>query len=598
MSLPTPDVLKHIGDRLKANDIAWFKDRFKAGDLAWLKDHLPDGGYTTLGQRIEAGDLGYVRTLFSGIDLPGFGALFGSGAKVAAAGGAAASAAAAKAGRVVINDEDHRKKGAVWLLPLALIAALGLGFGLSRLGKDDKKDVAIAETSVSAEQSVAPATEPIVAEPVATEAPAAPLSNILDTAKSAGTFATLAAAVDAAGLTDTLNGAGPFTVFAPTDDAFKALPAGALDALLKPENKATLAKILSYHVVAGKVMAADIKAGDVPTVEGSTVKLTIEGGVTVNDAKVTSADVAASNGVIHVIDKVLIPSSVDVAALLAAPTTTAPTPAPSGTIVDIATANGSFTTLVAAVNAAGLGETLSGAGPFTVFAPTDDAFKALPAGVVDALLKPENKATLAKILSYHVVAGKVVAADIKAGEVPTVEGGTVKLATEGGVTVNDAKVVTADVIASNGVIHVIDKVLIPSGIDVSSLLASPAAAPVDLTTTNKAGDATPEDLTVYFDSGTAKINAAGQAKIDGASKVLSTAAAGTKVALVGRADKTGDAAANLALSKRRAAAVEAALVKGLAEKASNITFAADAKGDAEQIDDLAFARRVTIEIAK
>ncbi len=593
MTLPTPDVLKHIGDRLKANDIAWFKDRFKAGDLAWLKDHLPEGGYTKLGERIEAGDLGYVRTLFGGLDLPGFGALFGGGAKAAAAGAVGAGAAAAKAGKVVIND-DRRKKGAVWLLPLALIAALGLGFGLSRLGKDDKTEVAIAETTApAAEESVAPATEP-----AATDAPAA-AANILDTAKAAGSFTTLGAAVDAAGLTETLNGEGPFTVFAPTDDAFKALPAGALDALLKPENKEALATILKYHVVPGKVMAADIAAGDVATVEGSTVKLATEGGVTVNDAKVTSADVAASNGVIHVIDKVLIPSSIDVASLLAAPTTTAPAaPAAAGTIVDVAVANGSFTTLVAAVNAAGLGETLSGTGPFTVFAPSDDAFAALPAGVVDALVKPENKDTLTKILTYHVVAGTVLAADIKAGDVPTVEGGTVKLATEGGVTVNDAKVVTADVIASNGVIHVIDKVLLPQGVDVNALLKPAADAPVDLTTTNKAGDATPEDLTVYFDSGSARINAAGQAKIDGAVATLSTAAAGTKVALVGRADKTGDAAANLRLSQRRAEAVQAALVKGLADKASNITFTADAQGDTEQIDDLAFARRVTIEIAK
>jgi uncharacterized surface protein with fasciclin (FAS1) repeats len=276
--------------------------------------------------------------------------------------------------------------------------------------------------------------------------------------------------------------------------------------------------------------------------------------------------------------------------------------AAAGDIIDTAQAAGSFTTLTAAIDAAGLTETLKGEGPFTVFAPTDDAFKALPAGLVEALLKPENKDTLTSILTYHVVAGKVLAADIKPGDVPTVEGGTVKLGTDGGVTVNDAKVVTADVAASNGVIHVIDKVLVPSDVDVAALLGG-AAAPtttvaVDLTTTNKAGDATPEDLTVYFDSGSARINAAAQAKIDGAVKLLSDASAGTKVALIGRADKTGDAAANLALSKRRAAAVQTALVKGLADKAANITFTADAKGDEEQADDLAFARRVTIEVAK
>ncbi len=595
MTPPPVDVLTHIGDRLKAHDIAWFKGRFAAGEFAWLRDHLPEGGYTELGDRIDAGDLAHVRRLLAGLDVPGFGAAAGGASGPVGAPLGSVKDTVGVTSVAVATENDRRRKGGVWLLPIALLAALGLGFWLSHLGKDDASDTAVADTTVAVvEESVAPATEP-----GATDAPAAPTTNILETAKAAGSFTTLGAAVDAAGLTDTLNGEGPFTVFAPTDDAFAALPAGALDALLKPENKGALVKILTYHVVPGTVLAADIKAGDVATVEGGTVKLATEGGVTINDATLVAADVATSNGVIHVIDKVLIPPSVDVAALLTTPTTTvAPAPAAAGTIVDVAVANGSFTTLVAAVNAAGLDETLSGTGPFTVFAPTDDAFAALPAGLVDALLKPENKATLTKILTYHVVPGQVLAADIEAGDVATVEGGTVKLATEGGVTVNDANVVAADVATSNGVVHVIDKVLLPPGVDVAALLKPTPAAPVDLATSNKAGDATPEDLTVYFDSGSAQINAAGQAKITGAAKVLAAVPAGTKVALVGRADKTGDAAANLSLSKRRAAAVEAALVKGLGDKASQVTFTADAKGDAEQIDDLPFARRVTIEIAK
>lgn len=133
---------------------------------------------------------------------------------------------------------------------------------------------------------------------------------------SAGGFGTLVAAVTAAELVDTLNSEGPFTVFAPTDEAFAALPAGVLDALLLPENKATLAKILTYHVVAGMVMAADVTDSDVATVEGQTIKLATMGGVTVNGAKVVTADVDASNGVIHAIDAVILPPDVDVAALL------------------------------------------------------------------------------------------------------------------------------------------------------------------------------------------------------------------------------------------------------------------------------------------
>ena len=141
-----------------------------------------------------------------------------------------------------------------------------------------------------------------------------------------------------------------------------------------------------------------------------------------------------------------------------------------GTIVDVAVGAGNFTTLVAAVTAADLVETLSGTGPFTVFAPTDEAFAALPAGVLDALLLPENKALLAQILTYHVVSGMVMAADITDGDVATVEGSNVMLVTTSGVKVNDANVVSADVPASNGVIHAIDAVILPPGVDVAKLL--------------------------------------------------------------------------------------------------------------------------------
>ena len=141
-----------------------------------------------------------------------------------------------------------------------------------------------------------------------------------------------------------------------------------------------------------------------------------------------------------------------------------------GTIVDVAVGAGNFSTLVAAVTAADLVETPSGTGPFTVFAPTDEAFAALPAGVLDALLLPENKAVLAQILTYHVVSGTVMAADVTDGDVATVEGSNIKLSTASGVTVNGATVVAADVMASNGVIHAIDAVILPPGVDVAKLL--------------------------------------------------------------------------------------------------------------------------------
>ena len=132
--------------------------------------------------------------------------------------------------------------------------------------------------------------------------------DIVDTAVSAGNFSTLVAAVKAADLVETLKGTGPFTVFAPTDAAFAALPVGTLDDLLKPENKAKLAAILTYHVVSGKVMSSDLSDGmAAATVNGETVTIHTEGGVKVNDATVATADIDTDNGVIHAIDAVLMP---------------------------------------------------------------------------------------------------------------------------------------------------------------------------------------------------------------------------------------------------------------------------------------------------
>lgn len=140
-----------------------------------------------------------------------------------------------------------------------------------------------------------------------------------------------------------------------------------------------------------------------------------------------------------------------------------------GTIVDIAVATEGFSTLVDAVVAAGLADALSGEGPFTVFAPTDDAFAALPDGILAALLEPENLDVLVSILTYHVVSGTVLAADVTDGEVATLEGSTIELATTDGVTVNGASVIVADVLASNGVIHVIDAVILPPDLDLDAL---------------------------------------------------------------------------------------------------------------------------------
>ena len=278
--------------------------------------------------------------------------------------------------------------------------------------------------------------------------------DIVDTAVADGRFTTLVTAVTAAGLVDTLKGAGPFTVFAPTDEAFAKLPAGTVENLLKPENLETLKNVLLYHVVAGNVMAADVVTLDgktADTVAGSAVNISVkDGNVFLNEnVQVIITDIVTSNGVIHVIDTVLLP------------------PAKLADIVDTAVADGRFTTLVAAVTAAGLVDTLKGEGPFTVFAPTDEAFAKLPAGTVENLLKPENLETLKNVLLYHVVSGNVMAADVV-----TLDGKMADTAFAGksiAISVKDGKVylnknvqvIITDVMTTNGVIHVIDTVLLP-----------------------------------------------------------------------------------------------------------------------------------------
>lgn len=270
-------------------------------------------------------------------------------------------------------------------------------------------------------------------------------ADLVDTAVAAGKFNTLAAALKAAGLVDTLKGPGPFTVFAPTDEAFAKLPQGTLETLLKPENKGKLAAILTYHVVPGAVKAADVvKLSGATTVNGQRVDIKVAGGgVMVDSAKVTQTDIIASNGVIHIIDSVILPAD--------------------KTIVETAVAAGNFTTLATALKATGLDRALSGTGPFTVFAPTDEAFAKLPEETLAGLLKPEGKERLAAILKYHVVEGRVYSPDaVKAGTARTLQGGAVTISTHDGVSIDNAKVVSADVDASNGVIHAIDTVLMPS----------------------------------------------------------------------------------------------------------------------------------------
>ena len=271
-----------------------------------------------------------------------------------------------------------------------------------------------------------------------------PEKDIVDTAVAAGSFKTLVAAVQAAGLVDALKGEGPLTVFAPTDEAFTKLPPGTVGSLLLPENKDTLIGILIYHVAPGRLTVAEVsKLDHIETLNGQRPKIQIQGeSVMIDGATVIAADIMASNGVIHVIDKVILPNRNDIMA----------------TAVNA----GSFETLTAAFGAAGLVSTLRGQGPFTVFAPNDDAFAKLPEGTVEHLLKQENKDELIAILTRHVVSGLVYSADARPGSLETLHGSSLSVSTNGGdLLVDDARIITADIAATNGVIHVIDSVILP-----------------------------------------------------------------------------------------------------------------------------------------
>ncbi len=275
-----------------------------------------------------------------------------------------------------------------------------------------------------------------------------PKNNVVQVASEAGSFKTLLAAAQAAGLAEALSTTSPITVFAPTDEAFAALGKDAIADLLKPENKAKLASILTYHVLPAKVESgAAMKASFADTLNGQRINLKVEGGsLFVDGAKVVKADIGASNGVIHVIDKVILPESKNLA--------------------ELASGVKDLSTLVAAVKAAGLAEAISGKDALTVLAPTNAAFEKLPKEVLASLLKPQNKAVLAEIITYHVIAGRVFSDQaLKAGKGKTLQGGEVTFMVEGSqAMVNNAKILSTDIDASNGVVHVIDTVLVPEGV--------------------------------------------------------------------------------------------------------------------------------------
>jgi len=274
-----------------------------------------------------------------------------------------------------------------------------------------------------------------------------PDPTITELAGNASNLSTLAGALGQAGLDDDLNGDGPFTVFAPSNTAFQQIDVNDLTS-----DSDLLEEVLTYHVVQGEITASDISDGQtVETLEGETLRFSVSnGGVQVNGANVTTADLQASNGVVHVIDGVLLETV---------------------TTTDRAVLTPGLSTLADAVGAAGLADDLSGDGPFTVFAPVNAAFDEIDASELTA-----DSDLLNKILTYHVVGGSAIeAGDISDGQtVETLQGGDLTFSVDGGtVRVNGIEVTTANIQTSNGVVHLIDSVLLEAATTTERAVLTP-----------------------------------------------------------------------------------------------------------------------------
>lgn len=311
--------------------------------------------------------------------------------------------------------------------------------------------------------------------------------DLIDTASAAGNFTSLVAAIYTADLVDTLRGDGPFTVFAPSDTVFSRLPGGTVQEMLDMPQE-DLAELLLLHVVPGELMATDLVGlvnTDLETASGMQLPLRAnEAGLTVGDAVIVATNIETGNGIIHMIDGILSEDGLTAASAettsteasqpVAAPTAAAPAATTRGAdLVDTAVAAGNFSTLVAALTASGLDEVLRTGGSFTIFAPTDEAFAALPEGAVEALLA-DPTGGLTDLLLYHTVEGMLPAeyiVSIDGSSLNTVGGDQLVISVPDDVTVliNEASVMATDIAASNGLIHVIDRVLIKP--------AAPASAP-------------------------------------------------------------------------------------------------------------------------
>jgi transforming growth factor-beta-induced protein len=279
-----------------------------------------------------------------------------------------------------------------------------------------------------------------------------PTNNIMQIVDATPGVSTLKAAIDAASLRATLSGNGPFTVFAPTNAAFEAVDPDVLAYLLATPSELT--KVLTYHVVSGKVLSTDLSSSSVNTLNaGQQIAVDLSSGVKINGASVVTADVEATNGVIHVIDEVLIPANLDLTGMI-----------PS--IAEAAIATSDLSILVSILSLNGLSDVLAAASnddaELTVFAPTNTAFQAVLSALGLSSINEIPESVLLDIVKYHIVGAVAKSTDLTATTYETLNGESVTIDLSSGVKVDGATVVTPDIEVSNGVVHIIDAVLLPS----------------------------------------------------------------------------------------------------------------------------------------
>ncbi|MGI9659101.1 MAG: fasciclin domain-containing protein, partial [Gaiellaceae bacterium] len=343
------------------------------------------------------------------------------------------------------EDEERRRRKYVWpFVALFAIAGVVIAVVLAlTLGGDDGNEDATPAEPAAVE--AAPAEAPAPAEP---ELP----TDIVALARADGSFTTILEALEIAGLDATLQGEGPITLLAPTDAAFSALPAGAFDAIAADPER--LNELLTAHIIEGTHLKAALAERDeVTTQDGRPLPISLDGtDVAIAGATIVAADQEAQNGVLQGLDALVLPEGFELV------------PPPPITLVDVAGASGQHTALLGSMLAANLLDTLRSEGPFTLFAPTDDAFAALPDGVLDAILA--DPAALEQLLTAHVTGGIHDSEDIESRPDLTMLTGQILPITSdaSGLSLGSSRITEADIQADNGILHVVDSVILPEGL--------------------------------------------------------------------------------------------------------------------------------------